>query len=178
MATLYYMYSPVGWLWLIGSLKITVSFAEYSLFYRVFLQKRPVFVGSLRIVATSYCESSMDRGRMKRWQTTNKFAQPEFWKQSRAMICMGLLRLVGCLKIYVSFAKELYKRDLYFAKRPLLWRILLIGYIFVTHRMLQKMYGVATISRMRKNIRLFCKRALQKRPIFCKETYILQHYEW
>jgi len=34
---------------------------------------------------------------------------------------------------------------------------------------------VATISRMLKNIGLFCKRDLQKRPIFCKETYIFKH---
>jgi len=31
-----------------------VSFAEYSLFYRALLQKRPMFLGSLLIVATSY----------------------------------------------------------------------------------------------------------------------------
>ena len=31
------------------------------------------------------------------------------------------------------------------------------------------------MSRMLKNIGLFCKRALQKRPIFCKETYIFKH---
>jgi len=36
-------------------------------------------------------------------------------------------------------------------------------------------YGVATISRMRKNIGLFCRRALQKRPVFCKETCIFKH---
>jgi len=36
-------------------------------------------------------------------------------------------------------------------------------------------YGVATISRMLKNIGLLCKRDLQKRPIFCKETYIFKH---
>ena len=36
-------------------------------------------------------------------------------------------------------------------------------------------YGVATISRMFKNIGLFCKRALQKRPVFCKETCIFKH---
>jgi len=36
-------------------------------------------------------------------------------------------------------------------------------------------YGVATVSRMLKNIGLFCKRDLQKRPIFCKETYIFKH---
>jgi len=34
---------------------------------------------------------------------------------------------------------------------------------------------VATISRMLKNIGLFCKRALQKRPVFCKETCIFKH---
>jgi len=32
-------------------------------------------------------------------------------------------------------------------------------------------HGVATISRLLKIIGLFCKRALQKRPIFSKETY-------
>jgi len=36
-------------------------------------------------------------------------------------------------------------------------------------------YGVATISRLLKNIGLFFKRDLQKRPIFCKETYIFKH---
>jgi len=42
------------------------------------------------------------------------------------LFAMGWLRLVGCLKIQVSFAKELYKRDLYSAKRPVLLSILLI----------------------------------------------------
>ena len=32
-------------------------------------------------------------------------------------------------------------------------------------------YGVATISRLLKNVGLFCKRDLQKRPMFSKETY-------
>jgi len=35
-------------------------------------------------------------------------------------------------------------------------------------------YGVATISRLLKIIGLFCKRVLQKRPIFSKETYNLK----
>ena len=35
-------------------------------------------------------------------------------------------------------------------------------------------YGVATISRLLKITGLFCKRALQKRPIFCKGTYNFQ----
>jgi len=46
----------MGWLWLclVGSLKIYVSFAEYSLFYRDLLQKRPMFLRSVLIVTTSY----------------------------------------------------------------------------------------------------------------------------
>ena len=35
-------------------------------------------------------------------------------------------------------------------------------------------YGVATIIRLLKNVGFFCKRALQKRSIFCKETYIVK----
>ena len=44
----------MGWLRVVGSLKLQVSFAEYSLFYRALLQKRPVVLRSLLIVATPY----------------------------------------------------------------------------------------------------------------------------
>jgi len=46
----------MGWLRLVGSIKLYVSFAEYCLFYRALLQKRPIIVRSLLIVATSYLE--------------------------------------------------------------------------------------------------------------------------
>jgi len=39
---------------------------------------------------------------------------------------MGWLRLVGSLKLYVSFAKEPYKRDYILQKRPMILRSLLI----------------------------------------------------
>jgi len=45
---------PMVWLRLVGSLKLQVSFAEYSLFYRALLRKRPTILRSLRIVATPY----------------------------------------------------------------------------------------------------------------------------
>jgi len=32
----------MGWLRLVGSIKLQVSFAEYCLFYRALLQKRPI----------------------------------------------------------------------------------------------------------------------------------------
>jgi len=44
--------------------------------------------------------------------------------------------------------------------------------IVIVYRRSSVSYGVATISRMLKNIGLFCKRDLKKRPT--KETYILQ----
>jgi len=46
----------MGWLQLVGSFKLSVSFAEYRVFYRAILQKRPVILRSLLIVATPYHE--------------------------------------------------------------------------------------------------------------------------
>ena len=51
-------FADMGWLWLVGCLKIQVSFAEYSLFYRALLQKRPMVLGSLLIVAIS-CQTPL-----------------------------------------------------------------------------------------------------------------------
>jgi len=40
----------IGWLLLVGPLKLDVSFAEYSLLYRAFLQKRPVVLRQKSLV--------------------------------------------------------------------------------------------------------------------------------
>jgi len=48
--------SAMGWLRWVGSLKLYVSFAECSLFYRALLQKRQVIFRSLLIVATPYID--------------------------------------------------------------------------------------------------------------------------
>ena len=42
----------MGWLRLVGSLQLQVSFAECRLFYRALLQRRPIILRSLLIVAT------------------------------------------------------------------------------------------------------------------------------
>jgi len=42
----------MGWLRLVGSLKLQVSIEEYSLFYRALLQKRLIVLRSLLIIAT------------------------------------------------------------------------------------------------------------------------------
>jgi len=43
----------------------------------------------------------------------------------KLVVNMGWLRLVGSLKVYVSFAKETYKTDDILQKRPIIFRILL-----------------------------------------------------
>jgi len=46
--------NAMGWLRLVGSLKLYVSFAEYSLFCRALWQKRPMVLRSLLIAAAPY----------------------------------------------------------------------------------------------------------------------------
>ena len=53
----------VGWLRFVGSFKFYASFAEYGLFDRALLQKRPIILRSLLIVATPYIEI-----RHRRWR--------------------------------------------------------------------------------------------------------------
>ena len=42
----------MGWLRLVGSLKLLVSFAKYSVFHKALLQQRPIILRSLLFVAT------------------------------------------------------------------------------------------------------------------------------
>jgi len=44
----------IGWLRLVGSIKLQVFFAEYRLFYKALLQKRPVLLSILLTEATPY----------------------------------------------------------------------------------------------------------------------------
>jgi len=47
------------WLRLVGSLRLQVSFAEHRLFYRALLQKKPIILRSLLIVAAPYLCSAL-----------------------------------------------------------------------------------------------------------------------
>ena len=49
-----YTFWLMGWLRLVSSIKLQVSFAEYRLFYMALLQKRPVILSILLTVATPY----------------------------------------------------------------------------------------------------------------------------
>jgi len=47
-----YITYSMGWLRLVGSIKLSVSFAEYCFFYRALLQKRPIILSILLTEAT------------------------------------------------------------------------------------------------------------------------------
>jgi len=59
--------SFMGWLWLVGSLKLQVSFAEFRLFCRALLQKRPIILRHLLIVATPYQQLGKCNEPAHRW---------------------------------------------------------------------------------------------------------------
>jgi len=48
----------MGWLRSVGSIRLWVSFAEYRLFYRALLQKRPIILSILLTEATPYQQKS------------------------------------------------------------------------------------------------------------------------
>ena len=63
-----------------------------------------------------------------KWQKYTKENVPQrsdLGTQKDTEIDMGWLRLVGSLKLYVSFAKEPYQRDYILQKRPIILRSLL-----------------------------------------------------
>jgi len=74
------------WLRLVGSFKWLVSFPEYCLFYRALLQKRPIILWSLLIVATPICgvtlKNECDTHVIRRWCVILR------WCVSRCNMCM------------------------------------------------------------------------------------------
>jgi len=93
------------------------SFAEYSLFPRALLQKRPIFLGSLPIVAILITFSKVDG--LYNWVHTSQWRNDflrhgfleieldQFYFERQMHVlksrwAMGWLRLVGSLKLQVS----------------------------------------------------------------------------
>jgi len=59
--TCFFVEHHMGWLRSVGSIKLHVSFAEYLLFYRALLQKRPIILSILLTKATPYPKDATDR---------------------------------------------------------------------------------------------------------------------
>ena len=139
----------MGWLRLVGSSKLYVSLAEYSLFCRALVQKRPMILRSLLIEATPYVGKY--RQNLARAAGLCDFTAQgvcvcvyvcvcvcvyvcvwRWWRiiGSRKIVsvflCIGWLRLVGCLKWQVSFAEYRLLNRALLQKRPVILRSLLI----------------------------------------------------
>ena len=145
---------PMGWLRLVGSLKLQVSFAEYSLFYRALLQKRPTIWRSLLIVATPYqiaasiplLNCCVLPNRCVKWLLSAKMTWTHFWE----LLSTGAERGRGVI---------VYLPD---------WHKGTLSWYLSMHHMC---YGVATISRLLKIIGLFCRISALLQGSFAKETY-------
>jgi len=154
----------MGWLQLVGSLKLQVYLAEYRLLYWSLLQKRPII---LRSAGPSLIIYPLDT--MPLHKNLHKFLCVRYHKN----LFMGWLQLVGSLKLQVYFAEyRLFYRSL-LQKRPIILRSAgssLIIYPLDTIDIIQKstqnfvckisqknLYGVATISRLLKIRSLFCR---------------------
>jgi len=100
------------------------------------LQKKPIILRSLLIVATPYVYLHTLSHTLVHTHTlshthTNTQTHQRTHEQIRHLshsccIPMGWLRSVASLKLYVSFAKEPYKQDCILQKRPIIVRSLLI----------------------------------------------------
>jgi len=132
----------MGWLRLVGSLKSWVSFAKEPYKRDYILQKRPIIWRSLLSIANPYVYvyvSSYSSGWMSHVTHMNESCHTYEWVMSHSLymyiyiLCvlilsaaMGWLRLLGSLKVWVSFEKEPYKRDDILKKRPIIFRSLFI----------------------------------------------------
>ena len=130
----------MGWLRLVGSLKLQVSFAEYYLFYEALLQKRLMILRSLLIVATPYLLSSHKIHYIFRYIMAEYRLFYRAVLQKRPMILGSLLISATpyflsphkiqylfspqssqvSFALQVSFAKEPYTRDDILQKRPII----------------------------------------------------------
>jgi len=95
------------WLRLVGSFKSSVSFVKYSLFYRALLQKRPILLRSLLIVATPYPFAG------EHYPDKSHFLQ-----KSPTLIRVSFAQK-SITRMKVSFGKEPYIDEDLFCKRVL-----------------------------------------------------------
>jgi len=92
---------------------------------------------------------------------------------------MGWLRLAGYFKLYVSFAKEPYKRDVILQKRPIIVSLLIVAtpYLCVVERTHITMEWLRLVGSLKLHVSfaeysLFYRALFQKRPIILRSLRI------
>ena len=96
----------MGCLRVVGSLKLYVSFAEYHLFYRALLQKRPMILRSLLIVATPYDHLSMCIH--MHIHTRFLYILDACIRVYASYICMYIFRYVGVISMFACMQISVY----------------------------------------------------------------------
>jgi len=74
----------MGWLRLVGSFKLQVSFAEYGLFYRALLRKWPVILKRLLMEATPYGASTQS-------DIYDIYVRSIMWQHTFVRVCTGVV---------------------------------------------------------------------------------------
>jgi len=153
----------MGWLQWVGFLISHVSFAKEPYKRDHIVQKRPIILRSLLIVATPY-QINAESSRFSRDENSTSLLQNIvsfirlyiFWSKEIKTLDVGWLRLVGSLERYVSFAKEPYQTDDILQKRSMFSRSLLI--IATPYISFHKMAALQCLDTFRHTTKLtFCE---------------------
>ena len=140
----------MGWLRLVGCLKIYVSLQNIGLFCRALLQKRPIFLSILLIVATPYVTRSKHTQLKRQNAVVGAVCARVSSRDTIAFKFVAFIQIIH-VQIYA------YRQDaVACAACARTDGSLTKSRLFVTYTV----YGVATIDRLLKMIGLFCKRAL------------------
>jgi len=106
----------MGWLRLVGPLKIYVSFAEHHLFYRALFQKRPIIWRSPLIVATLYRLITVYSHTLHtchhRWNTGQASCCPGAGKNSKNLALCLMQRMPRSLSLSSSLSVQALPRTL------------------------------------------------------------------
>jgi len=96
-----YHMSHMGWLRFVGSSKVQVFFAKEPYKRDDILQKRPIILRSLLIVATLYVQDQRGYQPCVTINNANRLCHTYVCGDTSCLVCvaMGWLRLVGSLKL-------------------------------------------------------------------------------
>jgi len=145
----------MGWLRLVGSLKLQVSFAEYRVFNRAILQKRPIILRSLFLEATLYLQVCMSTCEcvcvfVKAWDVCDVAGESEGGCGFGVCVTRCLCICVGGhihIHIYIYMYLHVYIHVFMYTHT----NKYIYTYMYVCW------YGVATVSRIDKITGLFCR---------------------
>jgi len=138
----------MGWLRLVGSLKLQVSFAEYHLLHRALLQKSPKILRSLLTVATSYAYC------VCRYMYVYMHVCISVWMYVCMQACMFVCSF-WCVGVCMHASTYLSMR----ACMDVGVCVCMYTFVcvYICPHLPRRSHGVATISRLLKIIGLFCR---------------------